>query len=595
MNSAGAETIAPTERPALGGVGLTPFGAIAIGLAAWLGYVLSLELRNPRLIPSWHGFLHTAIANRFPAGGLIPENPFFSGEPLPYYWAFHRIAGTGASWLGLDPLSALRLLTLAGLVSLVIIGVMIGWRVLRSAEAGLLIGLLALVGLNPAGPGLAIARQVTGGVALLEKETGAPAVETVFTTNETADQLMSHNLLGRMYFSTDWRHGENIVWFFDISSRGLALALVLAMVGVTLSERKGTGALLATVFAAAFLTAMNPIMGLAVSAFLGFSLLVLGRRTALPSVAALVAGVLVAAPTFFHLFGHGGGGTSINPPALIGLKLVNMGINFVVLLPLALLALRLHLGPRTMPLRAIVLTGVLLLLVMVTVHLEEGNEHNLTNAAQVLLAVPAVATLVLHRDRSMRVNARRRLLLTGLIFVPVALGTWLAFDGRPALPFRAGGGELVRVPEGGPLPRLYDWIKRETPRDAIFVVDPDHPVKMSGNVSELPAFTGRTLFLDHPSYLTTPYPDTQRRQQIARVMVDGGASNSEDAAYLWRVRHAYASSEGSPRPLYLITYQADQPVILGTLEAANGAPRFHDGLVAVFQVPERSVLPARGR
>jgi hypothetical protein len=576
-------------------VHLTPAGAILLGLVGWLGYVLSLEIRNPRLIPSWHGFLHAAIANRFPANGLIPENPFFAGEPLPYYWAFHRLAATVGGWLGLDPLSALRLLTLAGLVMLVVTAVFIGWRLFRSAEAGLVIGVLALVGLNPAGPGLAAARHFSNGVTLFEQETGAPGVETVFTSNETADQLMSRNLLGRMYFSTDWRHGENIVWFFDISSRGLALAMVLVLAGLIARERRTTGALLATGTAAAVLTALNPIVGLAAAGFLGLSLLLLGRRVALPTVIALALGVALAAPTFYHLFLQGSSGTSINPPGLVGLKLVNLGVNFVVLLPLALLAMRIRLGSLTTPLRAIGMTGALLLLVVVTVHLEEGNEHNLTNAAQVLLALPAVTTLMLHRDGSFRGAPGRNLLAVTLLFVPVTVATWLAFDGRPALPFRTGGGELLRVPPTDPLPRLYQWIKRETPRDAIFVTDPGQPVKMSGNVSELPAFTGRTLFLDHPSYLTTPYPDAARRQAIARRIVDGGAANGEDAAYLWRVRRAYASSGASPRPLYLVTYEADNAVKLGRLVAANGAPRFRQGFVAAWQVPERSVLPARSR
>jgi hypothetical protein len=594
MNS-GSATEVKTERLALGGPRLTPLGAIALGVAGWLGYVLSLEFRNPRLVPSWHGFLHTAIANRFPSPGLIPENPFFAGEPLPYYWAYHRIAATVAHWFGLDPLTALRLLTLAGLVLLVVTAVMIGWRVFRSAEAGLLIGLLALAGLNPAGPALATARHVSTGVTLFEQEPGAPAVETVFTSNETADSLMSRNLLGRMYFSTDWRHGENIVWFFDISSRGLALAMVLLLVGLTLRERRTAGSLLASALTAAVLTALNPIVGLAVSVFLGLSLLLLGRRIAFSAVAALAIGVLLATPTFYHLFVHGGGGSSINAPGLIGLKLVNMGINFIVLLPLALLAFRLQLGSLTTPLRGVALTGILLLLVMVTVHLEEGNEHNLTNAAQVMLAVPAVAALVLHRSGSPRGNARRVLLLIALIFVPVTVATWVAFDKRPALPFRAEGGELVRTPPGEPLPQLYHWITRETPRNAIFVTDPAKPVKMSGNVSELPAFTGRTLFLDHPSYLTTPYPDAHRRQSIARQLVDGGASSGEDMAYLGRVRHTYASSGASPRPLYIVSYAADDAGVLNRLAATNGAPLFQAGFVAVFQVPEHAVLPARGR
>lgn len=576
------------------GVRLTPLGGIALGLAGWLGYVLTLEFRNPRLVASWHGFLHTAIANRFPASGLIPENPFFAGEPLPYYWAFHRSAATVSHWLGLDPLTGMRLLTLLGLVILVTVAVLIGWRVFRSAEAGLLIGLLALAGLNPAGPAIATARHFSSGVTLFEQEPGAPNVETVFTSNETADSLMSRNLLGRMYFSTDWRHGNDIAWFFDISSRGLALALVLVLVGLTLREHRSGALLAGQAITAAVLTALNPIMGLAVAAMLGFSLLLLGRRISFPSVAALAIGVLLAAPTYYHLFVHGGGGTSINAPGLIGLKLVNMGINFIVLVPLALLSLRIQAGSFTIPLRAVTLTGFFLLLAMVTVHLEEGNEHNLTNAAQVLLAVPAVATLALSRDGTARINARRAFLIIGLLFLPVLGATWLAFDGRPALPFAAGRA-LTRTPSSEPLPQLYGWIRDKTPRNAIMVTDPVLPVKMSGNVSELPAFTGRTLFIDHPSYLTTPYPDTQRRQSIARQLVDGGRSNSEDAAYLWRVRRTYLASGGQPRPLYLITYRADRNDIVEKLTAANGAPVFQSGFVAVFQVPERSVLPARGR
>ena len=57
---------------------------VLVATAGWLAYILSLELLNPRLVPSWHGFLHTAIVRRFPSPGLIPENPFFAGEPLKY-------------------------------------------------------------------------------------------------------------------------------------------------------------------------------------------------------------------------------------------------------------------------------------------------------------------------------------------------------------------------------------------------------------------------------------------------------------------------------------------------------------------------------
>jgi uncharacterized membrane protein YjjB (DUF3815 family) len=48
---------------------------LLVATTGWLAYILSLELLNPRLVPSWHGFLHTAIVRRFPSPGLIPENP----------------------------------------------------------------------------------------------------------------------------------------------------------------------------------------------------------------------------------------------------------------------------------------------------------------------------------------------------------------------------------------------------------------------------------------------------------------------------------------------------------------------------------------
>ncbi len=572
---------------------LTPAGAILLGVAGWLAYVLALEIRNPRLVASWHGFLHTAIANRPASGGMIPENPFFAGEPLPYYWFFHRIAGTLAGGFGIDPLSALRLLTLAGLVLLVITAVMVGWKVLRSAEAGLVIGLLALTGLNPLGPGIAAARHYTQGAELFERDSGGAAVETAFVSNEAADQLMSRNLLGRMYFSTDWRHGENITWFLDISSRGLALALIMLLVALTLRERPTAGRLAYTGLTAAMLAALNPIVGLAVAGFLGFSLLLVGGRSFRISVAALAAGVLLSVPTFYHLFTQGGQGASINAPGLIGLKLVNMAVNFVVLLPLALLAFRRRFGALGGPMRAIVLTGILLILAMVTVHLEEGNEHNLTNAAQVILAAPAVAAMLVRRDGTFQDRPGRRLALLALVFLPVAAGTWVAFDGRPPLPFRAAHGVLVRTPETDPLPMLYTWLKENTAENAIIVVDPETPVKMSGNVSELPAFTARTLFVDHPSYLTTPYPDRDRRVAIARSLIAGAVPGSEDQAYLWRVRRSGNPGGGRPRPLYLVSHAADRPGVLARLTAANGTPLFHREFVAVFQVPERSVLPAR--
>lgn len=554
---------------------------LLLALTGWLAYVLSLEARNPRLIASWHGFLHTAIANRFPGPGWTPENPFFAGEPLHYYWVFHRIGAGLGSLLGMDPLNSLRLLALLGLVLLVVAAALLGRRLYGSTGAGILIGTLALIGLNPLGPGIAAARHFSKGVPLFEQEVGGGSVETTFVSNELADQFMSRKLLPSMYFSTDWRQGQNVVWFFDISSRGLALGALMTLLLVLLRPAHRWPHLLGVTLLAALLAALNPIVGLAVAGGFGFSYLVLDwgtRRKSpasglphLPVVMALGIGVLLAAPTFIHLFSQGGGTTSINPPRMIVLKLMNMALNFIVIAVLVLLAMRTSLGERAASLRAAAITGALLLCAVALVHLEEGNEHNLTNAALVVLAVPAVAVLVLERNGQPRppAAAARRLWIIGLLFVPVTIGTWLAFDGRPPLPFSTAQGYLARVPESDPLAGLYTWITQRTGKDAVFIVNPARPVKMSGNVSELPAFTGRTLFTDQPSYLTTAYRDATMRAALSGRLLEGDEATAEERGYLERLK----------RPLFIISYQPEQ---VANLTARYGTPIFQRDFVSVY-------------
>src|SRR3954466_4798093 len=65
----------------------TMLAALGICLCAigWLYY------GNTRLWGSWHGFVHAGIASRFSDAAFPPENPFFAGERLPYYWAYHFV------------------------------------------------------------------------------------------------------------------------------------------------------------------------------------------------------------------------------------------------------------------------------------------------------------------------------------------------------------------------------------------------------------------------------------------------------------------------------------------------------------------------
>ncbi|MGE0354827.1 MAG: hypothetical protein AB7Q69_16565 [Gemmatimonadales bacterium] len=563
--------------------------------AGWLAVVLVLELRNPRLVPSWHGFLHAAIAGRFPSASLVPENPFFAGQPVVYYWFFHRIGAWLSGVLSIDPLSALRLLTLAGLVMVVAGAALAGRKLYRSLGAGLLVGWLALVGLNPLAPAFAVGRAVLKHVPLFSwPGSGAGAVETTFVSNQLADRLMSRPLLGAMYFSTDWRHGIDLAWFTDISARGLALGVLMLLVWLVVDPRARAPRLLGVGLAGALTTALNPIVGLAVCGSLGFLSLALAlvERGRAPQPAegregliwgagiagALLAGVVLALPTFYHLLLHSQGTGRLNTAGVLLPKFANMAANYCVLLPLALLSWRTRPGIRGLPIRVLVATGVLLLAVTLLVHLEEGNEHNLSNAAQVILAVPAVAWLVLDRRGRWRegLDRSRRMMLTALLFVPVAAGTWIAFDGRPPLPFSTAGGELRRTPADSPLAQLYEWIRRNTATDAVFMTDPARPVKMSGNVAELPAFTGRTLYVGQASYMTTAYPDFERRRALAARAVAG------EPLEAGRIDSLRALG----RPVYLLSWQADDPGMVERLTSRYGSPVFRSGFVGCWLVTE---------
>jgi hypothetical protein len=102
-------------------------------------------------------------------------------------------------------------------------------------------------------------------------------------------------------------------------------------------------------------------------------------------------------------------------------------------------------------------------------------------------------------------------------------------------------------------------------------------------VAELPAYTGRALFIDQPSYMTTPYRDAKRRAAIAAAAAEGQALGAEDRRYLERLH----------RPLYLVTYRADRGGVLDRLSGLYGAPLLRHAFVAVFPLQTPSTGPPR--
>ncbi len=558
---------------------------LVIFLAVAAGSMLCMtlvQLQNSRTLVSWHGFLHTAIANRFPGPFKTPENPFFAGEPVPYYWFHHYIASLIARVLHVHPIRAFQIITAAGLVILWASAGAIGVHRFKSLKAGLLIGFLVLTGVNPLGPVIAVSKYVVHGNRLLTHPQMSD-IDTVFVTDRQSEDLMTQPLLGALYVTADWRRGQNLAWYIDISSRGIALALVFPLLLMFMSERMSWIAALSTAGIAAAMTAFSPLIGLAVvgSLFAGSAVLALidgirhGPATTWPVpstlglAAAAVLGAAAASPTYTHLFLVGGSEMAVLSSRETLMRTLALGLNVIVLLPMACWSALRATDRLREHYRILVLAACGLLLVVPFVSLTDDTEHNLANTAQCLLVIPAVALTVTSRVPWLT----NRFLVC--LFTPMAVASIASYLGRPPLPIAFIGSEIHRTSDDA-LDRLYRWIRASTSLNAVFICDPASPAKMSGNVAELPAFTGRTLFVDHASYLTTPHKHFERRRDMATSLLQGLAMSEPDATYLAALH----------RSVYLLSYRAEEPELIGRLVELYGAPVFHDRFVAVFDLTE---------
>lgn len=508
---------------------------LAAGIAslASVGSIALLQGANPRVLASWHGFLHAGIVERIRLSGWPPENPYFAGEPLPYYWIWHAVTAVASEVSGLDTLHSFQWLTLASLVLLWVVALRIGTA--RSSTGGgiatgLLVGWLALVGSTPLGPVLAFVRSAINGTALFE--TTPAAVETLRVSNAVADQWMTHPLVGALFWNWDWRIGPNAVWFWDNSSRAAALAFLLVLAGMAARRRLSVPMSCVTALVTAVVAALNPLIGVAAGLSLAGSAVVVGVLRREPErwrlALAIALGLLVAVPSYVHILGGGTGG--------VGIRWLFFG---------ALLAITFAMGPIWAFAVAgarraaqadqhgetvLLLAGTVLLGGSLFLHLAEGNEHNLVNAALVVLAVPAANWTAAHLRRSIGL---------GLVFLPIALASFVAFTARPPIPIEMDGTSLLRTDA---IRDAYRFLRHETPADAVVIDDPDQPLRMAGNVGELPAFTGRALWIDHPSYLTLGFSDFDARTGIARKLLAGEPLSAAE----------YGKIRALDRPLYLL-------------------------------------------
>jgi hypothetical protein len=115
------------------------------------GLIWGIHHNSPRTLISFHGFLHAAIVEQFigpqPAK-FPPENPFYAGEPLCYYWAYQYFAAQFVRIFGINVFYGMEWLAFVAVALLVFSALPLGKRLFRSAPAGFFISILVVVGAN---------------------------------------------------------------------------------------------------------------------------------------------------------------------------------------------------------------------------------------------------------------------------------------------------------------------------------------------------------------------------------------------------------------------------------------------------------------
>jgi hypothetical protein len=565
----------------------------AVPLAAgafWMLLIWAIHWNSPRTLVSFHGLLHAAIAERFlgPAStSFPPENPFYAGQPLAYYWFFQFIAAQFTRLLGLNIFYSLELMILIASGILMASAVFLGRRLYNSTISGLLLGYLIVAGTNPLGWLHLLYNILRGGPAVLKDN-----ANHLWGVVHPLYSLIRYNDVGGLY-------GPLFNFFLNITSRPAALASLLLMVFLLEWQLRSQRRLayISLAFMSAVGTAFSPVIGITVAVTLLLSLAVsffwelrakgadpeskVRRSALLAAGIAIGVGVLIASPTYYHLLiGPTQRQAQLWSLSLDGFRqILAIALSIMLLVILAFVGL-LHSRPdQKLFLGMLIFSAFLLVGFNIAVTLPAGNSSNLFHAAVVLLAVPAAGSIV--RVNSMgKTSLVSKRLIAGifLVFLPTLVLLLAAYVNRAPIQAGFASPTPVRLPENSDLASLYRWAQNETDRNSVFVIDPQERIEFCGNTLEFPAMTNRVIFTEEVShYMSAPYPDSRVRAEIATRLVTGEEPNDSDRAYLSKLN----------RPTYIVSYHSDDKTLMSRLQEHYGLPIFHSGTVSVYQWPSK--------
>ncbi|HVP37843.1 MAG TPA: hypothetical protein VMS93_01550 [Candidatus Saccharimonadales bacterium] len=430
---------------------------------AWLlPLVLLPPLLNSYLLERSDAWFHAAVTFQVRNLPLPPQDPYYAGLPLQYFWFFHLILAAYDSVARMAPFTAMWLFNSAYFAIALAGAYTLARRAGAShAEAQWAPWLLAL-GANPFGWGWILVRLWRGH----------------WHWGDAVGRFLPDHSLSLL----TWRYASNPLAFsMDKFLVGTAFSWGLAMFVwwcVSLADYTPAGrwreaALLGGLSAAILLA--HPIVGMTVyvgaAVTLGLAWLVSPSRAGLARAVVLglfmAAGLAVVYPYLRAITqGKSGGGLpqfSVNGPMMWTTAWV-AGV-------LLVLAAR---GVRT-AWRAGVPGRVVLLLTAMTVgmgcslYYDAGhNEGKFLHLGLLLLAALAAAPLRRLALGWLPAQPALRVALLACVFVPTPafqLGSLLVSHGRSAF-------EPLPPPPGPAQVRVYRWIRDHTPSDAVLLVRP---------------------------------------------------------------------------------------------------------------------------
>lgn len=437
--------------------------------------VFAMHLLSPALSERSDGAFHAGVAWAA-LRALPPEDPFFAGLALRYFWGPHAWA---AGWLALSPgLGAYAPFvvssTFAIAATLLAVGAL-ARRLGGSARVSLFAQALALTGTVPFA-WLTLA--APGGAG-----DGQGAAAWSRALEHGADRALRSLDPGTLHPSLVLPLDKFVV--LTPFAWGLAgtVLLVLAL-GALFDAPSWRSALRLAIIVAAVLF-VHPVAGLALAAAASVGLAsaaagdALARRAALCGAAAVAAALLLLAPYLMAVAGPGtaGGGAFVFGIQRRGLVSVVLGGAFLLPLTAAML---LRAGKDRAFMRA--LAGVLLVLVLSACVLRLGgdNQSKFLNLAFMLAAAPAAVGWTL-----VAATPRRRALLAALCtaaWVPTLMAMAWAYVHQSE-----GSADAPSRPPATLLTAIRQWV----PHDAVLIDGTQDTTR--GAAPALPGATGRAL------------------------------------------------------------------------------------------------------